>query len=536
MVKAVKLRDTEEDRRELSSALREERERMEKISKLFSGLEPLLTTLDVDTLLWWTIKTVRELTGAPYAHVVTFGGRHRTQASEELGTFCPTWLHPEISRLVLESARETKIVQKDADIIGIEHLTAVPLICGDGMSSGTAVGTLVVGKWLSANEEALLELLAGKVAAVLEENSGWAPGGRDPPTSLANSASLARVLQREMGGKLAVLLVGAHGLDAYSDIRGMDAVDRLLRGVGDELEAHGFKAFRYTHDVLAIILKGYDDARTRKAALQIRGFVTRATRNCPVRIEAPVGYCLLDRDSEDAESSLELALEALRRAKAAPERIAGVGPDVSKFQEGSETTDHLTEPSRVSEALVVAMESKSPYTGSHMRAVAEIAMHISSEMELAYDVEEVLFFGALLHDVGKLGTPDAILNKRGQLRPEEYELLKLHPLVGTSILEPLGGTLAASVPAVKHHHERYDGFGYPDGLSGEEIPLMARVVLVADAFDSMVRDRPYRRGISTQSACEEITTNAGSQFDPAVVKAFLRTMERPYDVTGNSSR
>jgi HD-GYP domain-containing protein (c-di-GMP phosphodiesterase class II) len=125
--------------------------------------------------------------------------------------------------------------------------------------------------------------------------------------------------------------------------------------------------------------------------------------------------------------------------------------------------------------------------------------------------------------VGKIGVPDQILHKPGRLSEEEYELIKQHPVLGVEILAPVK-ELTPALPVVRHHHERFDGNGYPDGLRGEDIPIVARVVSVADAFDSMVRERPYGYGISQETALQEIEANSGTQFDPRIVRALLEVV------------
>ena len=137
---------------------------------------------------------------------------------------------------------------------------------------------------------------------------------------------------------------------------------------------------------------------------------------------------------------------------------------------------------------------------------------------------ENLATGALLHDVGKIGIPDAILQKSGHLNSEEYEIMKQHPLLGARIVESLE-ELVPALPAIKHHHERFDGRGYPDGLRGEQVPLTARVTFVADAFDSMVRNRVYRHCIPAAEALKEVVRNSGSQFDPEVVEALTEIIQ-----------
>ena len=137
---------------------------------------------------------------------------------------------------------------------------------------------------------------------------------------------------------------------------------------------------------------------------------------------------------------------------------------------------------------------------------------------------EVLRYAAEVHDVGKISIPDVILNKPGRLNPAERAMIELHPVKGVEILEPLE-FLKSALPAVRHHHERYDGTGYPDGLDKEKIPLMARILACADAFDAMTSDRPYRREkLTTEEAITEIKNNSGSQFDPYIASLFIKLL------------
>ena len=172
-------------------------------------------------------------------------------------------------------------------------------------------------------------------------------------------------------------------------------------------------------------------------------------------------------------------------------------------------------------ALALTIDASSRWTAGHSDRVTELSVRIASAMGLSQDDLTLLRESALLHDIGKIGVPSAILNKPDRLERDEYEVIKSHVTLGVEILSPIEA-FAPMLPVVRHHHERYDGKGYPDGLAGDDIPLMARIVAVADTFDAMVSDRPYRRGMDPRHACAVIESEAGRQLDPAAVAAFLQ--------------
>lgn len=167
-----------------------------------------------------------------------------------------------------------------------------------------------------------------------------------------------------------------------------------------------------------------------------------------------------------------------------------------------------------------AVDARDVYTAGHSRRVSDDSMAIAKSMKLTRREVEIVRIGALLHDVGKIGVPDEVLQKQGPLTIEEFRQVKEHPLIGRRILEKVEA-FHDYIPAVELHHENHDGTGYPWGLKGEMIPLLARIVHVADAYDAMVTDRPYRKGLGRSEALEVLHANAGTQFDPQVVEAFL---------------
>jgi len=171
-------------------------------------------------------------------------------------------------------------------------------------------------------------------------------------------------------------------------------------------------------------------------------------------------------------------------------------------------------------ALVVAVEAKDPYTKGHAERVAQYALAIGRELGLEKKFLKNLEIAAILHDIGKIGVSESILTKPSHLTEEEFTLLKKHPVQGQQILQPIKFE-PEIMDGVYYHHERLDGKGYPEGLRKEEIPLTARILAVADAFDAMTSDRPYRGRLPTDYALCELIKCSGTQFDPEIVKAFL---------------
>jgi putative nucleotidyltransferase with HDIG domain len=180
------------------------------------------------------------------------------------------------------------------------------------------------------------------------------------------------------------------------------------------------------------------------------------------------------------------------------------------------------------ESLNAAVEAKDPYTAGHSQRVERIVVALGDELGLAPVRLAALRHAGLFHDIGKLAVPDAILAKPAKLTDEEYEQIKRHPDDGAKIVGKLG-RLRETVPIIRHHHERWDGSGYPDRLAGEEIPLEAAITGLADAWDAMTTDRPYQRARSVAEAADEIRRGRGTQFAPDVVDAFFRVLRRTPD-------
>jgi response regulator RpfG family c-di-GMP phosphodiesterase len=176
-------------------------------------------------------------------------------------------------------------------------------------------------------------------------------------------------------------------------------------------------------------------------------------------------------------------------------------------------------------AFVEAIEARDPYTKQHSSRVTELALRIGKEVGCSDEQLDLLHFAGHLHDIGKLGIPDSILLKPGPLTEQEFEAIKRHPVIGANIVGHLG-LLTAEQRIILHHHERWDGKGYPDGLSGKSIPFLSRILAVADTHDAMASDRAYRKRLADEVVLETIRQNAGTQFDGEVVEAFLALREK----------
>jgi len=182
-------------------------------------------------------------------------------------------------------------------------------------------------------------------------------------------------------------------------------------------------------------------------------------------------------------------------------------------------------------AFAAAIDARDPHTHGHSERVTNYTEAILNDFDRLPEIEDTTVFkqrmriAAVLHDIGKIGISDEILHKPGRLNAEERKTIERHPVIGADIVSHIRGLLYI-VGAIRHHHERYDGKGYPDGLIGDDIPLMARIIAVADSYDAMVSDRPYRKGLSVDIMKDEIKKNSMQQFDPSVVEAFLKAFEK----------
>lgn len=187
------------------------------------------------------------------------------------------------------------------------------------------------------------------------------------------------------------------------------------------------------------------------------------------------------------------------------------------FRRESEIKSALT-------ALISALDAREPYTKGHSGRVAEYASALAKKFGIDSDECQKLYMAALLHDIGKMGVPDSVLLKEGKLTEDEFSIMKQHPVIGERLLERVE-FLTELLPAIRHHHERHDGRGYPDKLTGEEIPFFARCIAVADAYDAMTTDRPYRKALTHNEARSELLRLRNVQWDAVIVDSFVAILD-----------
>ena len=234
-------------------------------------------------------------------------------------------------------------------------------------------------------------------------------------------------------------------------------------------------------------------------------------------VSASVGIAGL-RHAQTADSLLAQAAVALEGARAGGGGRLLVS-DGSASEQGQAAATVGTNVEVVA-ALAQALEERDQYTGEHSESVVDLTERVAEAIGLDEDEIKDVRTAALLHDIGKVGIPDEILHKPGPLDEREWEIMRQHPVIGERIMRAIPG-MGSIARVVRHEHERWDGDGYPDGVAGEAIPKAARIILACDAYHAMVSDRPYRQAMSHHDAMAELTSNAGTQFDPEVIQALV---------------
>ena len=367
---------------------------------------------------------------------------------------------------------------------------------------------------------------------------------RDSLTGLLNHRAFQRRLEEETdraqreGTCFAVAMLDLDSFKFFNDFYGHIVGDQILVLVADALQAacRSYDVIaRFGGDEFSLLLLGVtepnhiDIEKRLKADLaNIIYYPSESSggdneNNAEARVGIPinisVGVSLFPNEASERGKALEQADARLRRAKTSG--ATEIDADHVRLLSRS-AADGFS----MLDALVTAVDNKDRYTRSHSEDVMKCSVMIARELGWSEEEIQTVSMAALLHDVGKIGVPDAILRKPGKLTSAEFLAVRQHPTMGAALVSTVPG-LEATLPAVRHHHEQWDGGGYPSGLSGEETPLIARLMAVADAFSAMTTDRPYRRGMQEARAVEILKAGAGAQWDAACVAAFVTAQARP---------
>jgi diguanylate cyclase (GGDEF)-like protein/putative nucleotidyltransferase with HDIG domain len=353
----------------------------------------------------------------------------------------------------------------------------------------------------------------------------------DPLTGLGNHRNFHERLARELEHSLrderplALCLVDVDDFKRINDRFGHPAGDRVLSQVAARLRQTG-EAFRLGGDEFAVLLPG---CRLREAVTAAESIIDRiATLDFGQMggITVSAGIALAPEHARDRDELLKLVDSALYWAKEYGKNRSRVyQPDVVEFAELKRlaTAGDRAARLRAAASLARAVDARDVYTGRHSQRVAQLAVRLAARLGLSREELELTQLAASLHDVGKLALPEELLRKAAPLTAPEWATLRQHAQIGFRMLESLGVDPVAE--CVLHHHERWDGTGYPDSLAGTEIPVGARIIFVADAYDAMTSDRLYRGRRSGDEALAEIVRCAGTQFDPSVVEALAAELE-----------
>lgn len=365
----------------------------------------------------------------------------------------------------------------------------------------------------------------------------------DELTGLLNRKYFYEVLQQEYeknkNGSLALIILNLDDFKLYNQLYGNKERDVALQNVAKIISAsvgsNGYVA-RYSGKEFAIILPGYDVFSAKNLAEAIRKQIMNMNKRdsdyALKMLTVSGGISSIPYSASNVKQLIENADMAIYTVKHSGKNAIMVytGREDKKDKKGKESKSNIRRENIYSEyastiyALTAAIDTKDHYTFNHSRNVAYYATELAYAYKMNEDLVEIVRQAALLHDIGKIGIPEQILNKPGKLTEEEYEIVKGHVENSIGIIRHLP-SLDYVIPAVIGHHERYDGNGYPRRIAGEDIPVAARILCIADAFDAMISKRPYKEPYSVNTALKILEEQAGLQFDPKLVPVFVELVK-----------
>ena len=469
---------------------------------------------------------------------------------------------------IIECFNTKRIIEKnDVDYIKISYLAKTGSVVLPMMSADKCIGVLLVGKNIARLNINIATFIANYVGMyvhnmqLLEQTNKFA--NTDTLTSLYTHRGFQEVLAKELqkaqdnGTPLSVVMFDVNNISKINRELGHAKGDEVIKIIADKVKQNiknTDSAGRYGGDEIAVIMPETDT----KGAKYMAEYITYCLSCCfvddvgPVKVS--VGVASYPDSAQDQEKLLLLAEQAMyiSQAKGYKEGMSAIistedfnfWDDVAvnsfaeilakrHFENGINFEDELVKKINNVEilnhnnlmemvtSLAGAIDAKDPYTKGHSTSVSRYSEALARAINLPEAEVERIKIGAMLHDIGKIGIPETVLKKPGKLNDEEWEIMKQHPTIGAEKVLAPNEALREFIPIVKHHHERLDGNGYPDKLKGEDIPLEARIVSVADAYHALVSDRPYRKGMPIEKACAILQEGAGVQWDSDLVRAFI---------------
>ncbi len=366
---------------------------------------------------------------------------------------------------------------------------------------------------------------------------------RDPVTGLQNHRSVHQRLANEIDRAtreqrpVSLLMMDLDNFKLFNDTYGHPAGDEVLKRVSGVLRRTCREediVARYGGDEFLIVLPNMDSREAMKCADRLQAAMAKEKFHCEDSARLPLalsfGVASFPEDARDGQELVLMADTHLYRSKSqGGNRITNRNtPLADSVVPAAEKYDLFA-------SMVQAVDNKDGYTRHHSDEVTEYSLALARQLELADDLVQAIRLAGPLHDVGKIGVPDFILRKPGRLSDEEFAVMKQHPVFGSLLVSALPG-MEVAVLGVRHHHERFDGRGYPDRLSGEQIPLIGRIMAIADAYSAMTTSRPYRKSLSEREALNEIRRNLGTQFDPELGQLFVRMREEELTLRENGAK
>jgi len=420
--------------------------------------------------------------------------------------------------------------------LGIRSVVYLPLSVTDRI-----IGSLILASRkpnaYSSQQIKLLERVALQIAAPIENAQLYAMVEQksriDELTGLFNRRHFEERLKEEVsrhsryGDVFSIFMLDLDNFKTYNDVYGHPAGDILLNHVGKIIKSsirNADQAFRYGGDEFIVILPQTSREDAYAVAERVREQIAGEMEKKALTVTCSIGLASYPIDGVISGELVTGADTALYYAKWTGGNRIYLSSKVPSGPLDEGGIYGKRNGLSAVYALVSVVEARDPYVYGHSRRVNTYAVALAEAIGLSPDDVSKVSTAALLHDIGKIGVPDKVLNKKGKLNGENWEAIKAHPRLGANIVGNIPN-LVSCASAILHHHERWDGGGYPEGLKGEEIPMEARILAIADAFEAMNSARPYRPALSREEVIKELKKGAGVQFDPKLVEAFIGLIE-----------